>query len=78
MNRQYLGLFVVLLATVATAQETVPVSIGERQLFLDDHGIAKIDGLQRTMHQPKKRGAVVTPDVPSDGNLVVLRERGLL
>ena len=73
MIRQHLALFVVLLASVATAQETVPVPAGERQLFLDDHGIAKIAGLQRTMHQPKKRGAVVKPDVPSDGNLLELR-----
>ena len=62
MIRQHLALFVVLLATAATAQETVPGSVGERQLFLDDHGIAKIDGLQRTMHQPQKRGAVIEPD----------------
>ena len=73
MHRHRLVLFLLLLSTVASAQETLPVSVGERQLFLDDHGIAKIDGLQRTMHQPKKRGAVVKPDVPSDGNLLELR-----
>ena len=64
MIRHRLVLFLLLLATTAAAQETVPVSIGERQLFLDDHGIAKIDGLQRTMHQPKKRRAVIVPDRP--------------
>ena len=73
MIRQRLVLFLLLLATVASAQETAPVSVGERQLFLDDHGIAKIDGLQRTMHQPKKRGPVLLPDAPSDGNLIELR-----
>ena len=73
MIRQRLVLFLLLLSTAASAQETVPVPVGERQLFLDDHGIAKIDGLQRTMHQPKKRGAVVKPDLPSDGNLLELR-----
>lgn len=36
---------------------------GERQLFLDDHGIARIENLHRTMHQPEKRGAVIrSPD----------------
>jgi len=35
------------------------VSAGQRQLFLDDHGIAEIKDLQRTMHQPTKRGAVI-------------------
>ncbi|MCY2966831.1 MAG: hypothetical protein NT069_24905 [Planctomycetota bacterium] len=64
MIRQRLVLFLLLLATVASAQETAPVSVGDRQLFLDDQGIAKIDGLQRTMHQPKKRGAVIVPDRP--------------
>lgn len=64
MIRQRLVLFFLLLATVASAQETAPVSVGDRQLFLDDQGIAKIDGLQRTMHQPKKRGAVIVPDRP--------------
>ena len=64
MIRQRLVLFFLLLATVASAQETAPVSVGDRQLFLDDRGIAKIDGLQRTMHQPKKRGAVIVPDRP--------------
>ncbi|MBM3768692.1 MAG: hypothetical protein FJW32_25200 [Acidobacteria bacterium] len=73
MNRLSLSLLVMLLASVAAAQEPVPLSIGERQLFLDDHSVAKIDRLRRTMHQPKKRGAVVKPDVPSDGNLLELR-----
>ena len=38
------------------------VSRGERQLFLDDHGIAALDNLKRTMHQPKKKGAVIRPN----------------
>lgn len=62
MDLLRLSLPVMLLATVAAAQDTVPGSAGERQLFLDDHGVAKIDSLQRTMHQPKKRGAVIVPD----------------
>lgn len=39
---------------------------GQRQLFLDDQGIAKIENLARTMHQPLKKGAVIRPD-PSRG-----------
>ena len=35
---------------------------GERQLFLDDFGIARIDDLQRTMHRPAKKGAVIRPN----------------
>ena len=46
---------------------------GVRQLFLDDHDIAKVAGLARTMHQPTKRGPVLLPDAPSDGNLIELR-----
>lgn len=38
------------------------VPVGQRQLFLDDVGIAVIDGLTRTMHQPRKLGAVIRPD----------------
>ena len=37
---------------------------GERQLFLDDVGISKVDHLKRTMHQPAKKGAVIRPDRP--------------
>ena len=39
---------------------------GQRQLFIDDHGIAKTENLVRTMHQPLKKGAVIRPD-PSRG-----------
>lgn len=38
------------------------VPAGQRQLFLDDVGIAKIENLKRTMHQPDKKGAVIRPD----------------
>ena len=37
------------------------VPSGQRQLFLDDHGIADTDGLTRTMHQPQKYGDVIRP-----------------
>lgn len=35
-----------------------------RQLFLDDVGIDMIDGLTRTMHSPKKRGAMIRSSMP--------------
>ena len=38
-------------------------SRGERQLFLDASGIARMDDLVRTMHQPIKKGAVIRPDL---------------
>ena len=70
MNLPRLALLVLLVPAAASAEDTFfEVSVGERQLFLDDHGIAKIDGLQRTMHQPKKRGAVIEPDQPWESAL---------
>ena len=35
---------------------------GERQLFLDDHGLAEMNDLKRTMHRPAKKGAVIRPN----------------
>ena len=34
----------------------------ERQLFFDNDDIARIDGLERTLHQPNKKGAVIRAD----------------
>lgn len=45
--------------SAAAADRAAAPKLGERRLFLDDHEIANIDNLQRTMHQPAKRGAVV-------------------
>ena len=48
---------------IASAAEPVfGVPLGERQLFLDDVGIAKIEILNRAMHRPDKKGAVIRPD----------------
>ena len=44
------------------ADPAFQVPAGERQLFLDDVGIAKIENLTRRMHQPLKMGAVIRPD----------------
>lgn len=51
----------------ASADDALRVPVGQRQLFLDDRCIAATEGLQTTMHSPVKRGAVIKPDVPSDG-----------
>jgi len=62
MNRFRLALLLLLIFKAARADDILELSVGQRQLFLDDEGIAKIDGIHRTMHQPKKRGAVIVPD----------------
>lgn len=39
------------------------VRLDERQLFLDDEGIHEQNQLARTLHRPKKKGAVIRPDL---------------
>ncbi|TWU05287.1 hypothetical protein CA54_59750 [Symmachiella macrocystis] len=41
------------------------VPVGQRQLFLDDHGIAQQNNLRRQMHQPEKRGTVIRSPQPT-------------
>ncbi len=43
------------------SEKPFQVPVRQRQLFLDDHGIAEIQNLQRIMHPPEKRGAVIEP-----------------
>ncbi len=50
-------------ATPAAGALRVPAR--QRQLFLDDHAIAGIENLRRTLHQPEKRGAVLRSPRPS-------------
>ena len=57
-----LAFMMVWLASVAFAAPSFQVPAGERQLFLDNVGIAKVENLERTMHQPAKKGAVIRPD----------------
>ena len=59
----------------AMAQEDAfRVTAGERQLFLDDWGIAKMENLTRTLHQPAKKGAVIRP-MPGDADLGCIQIR---
>jgi len=44
-----------------------------RMLFLDDYHIERMEGLVRTMHPPAKRGAVLRPDRPWEGDSPQIR-----
>ena len=52
--------------TAFGADPAFQVPAGQRQLFLDDVGIAKIENLTRTMYQPNKKGAVIRPTYPAE------------
>ena len=58
-----------LLATpLSAAAKDIPafsVAAGQRQLFLDDHGVANTKNLTRTWHKPAKRGAVIRSSDPN-------------
>ncbi len=47
------------------------IPVGQRQLFLDGHGIAELTKLTRTMHRPVKKGAVIEPDQPWESLLQI-------
>ncbi len=51
--------------SVAAAEDARGIPAGQRQLFLDDNSVAKIEHLKRTLHQPEKRGAVIRSANPS-------------
>ena len=55
----------ILIDTGVSGETAFGVRPGQRQLFLDDLGITRIDNLTRTMHQPEKRGAVVRSAKPT-------------
>ena len=65
-------LFASQIAAAAAEAPTFRVARGERQLFLDDYDIAEIKNLNRTMHQPDKKGAVIRP---SDPHVTALQTR---
>ena len=65
-------LMTVLFVGLLQAEDHFEVAEGERQLFLDDLGIASIDNLTRTMHPPVKKGAVIRPD-PTKGGAIQTR-----
>ena len=46
-----------------TTESAVQLPAGQRQLFLDDAWVAKVENLRKAMHQPVKKGAVIRPDL---------------
>ena len=56
-------------SAAADGPSVFEVPVGQRQLFLDDHGVADTNQLTRTMHRPEKRGAVVWPNRPWEASL---------
>jgi len=48
--------------SAALENDTIDVPLAERQVFLDNYVIAQLENLERTMHQPMKKGAVIRPD----------------
>lgn len=56
-------------SSVSLADQPIQIPAGERQLFLDDYLVASTSGLEKTMHQPDKRGAVIWPDQPWEMSL---------
>ena len=56
---------VLILAAVSVfAEDARRIPAGQRQLFLDDEGIDTIENLERALHQPQKRGAVIRSPNP--------------
>ena len=47
------------------------VPVAQRQLFLDDHGIASTENLEHTLHTPEKKGAVIEPQLPNETSLQI-------
>lgn len=45
--------------SITSAEPAIEIPAGQRQLFLDDYVIAELAGLKRTLHRPRKRGAVI-------------------
>lgn len=58
------GIALTVCATAAAEDDLVKIPAGQRQLFLDDHVVANLDNVVRTMHQPEKRGAVIRSPNP--------------
>lgn len=72
----WMGSLVAVATSLALAwgvEAPITLEPGVRQLFVDDFLIAESSGVRRTYHRPQKRGAVLRPDLPSDGELVQVR-----
>ena len=52
--------------------DSVRIPSGRKQLFLDNHVLARLERVKRTLHQPQKYGAVIRPDQPwEDGGIQI-------
>jgi hypothetical protein len=76
MARSARALLIVSLAVTgplpASAKEPgFAVPAGQRQLFLDGHGVAEVHNLKKTMHPPAKKGAVLRPTPPYEQTLQI-------
>ncbi|REK12946.1 MAG: hypothetical protein DWQ37_09980 [Planctomycetota bacterium] len=60
------ALFATAINRAYAGAEDFHVPAGQRQLFVDDHGVAQIDNLTRHLHAPEKRGAVIRSPQPKD------------
>ena len=58
--------FLIFIITAVCGGATFEVQPGQRQLFIDDLGIAKIENLERNIHQPAKKGTVLRPIAPAE------------
>ena len=73
MKQTILTLTAMLLTGPAALRAAEPIQIGsQRQLFLDDHIVERIEGLKRTMHQPIKRGPVLKAERPWEGAYIAV------
>lgn len=66
-----------LLATLPDFNSPVagPVRLraGQKQLFLDNYVLARLENVNRKLHQPQKYGPVVRPDQPWEGGSIQVR-----
>lgn len=65
------------LASIASnapaGEPTYSVRPGQHELFLDDGGIAEMENLKRSMHQPDKKGAVIRPNPQMGEDIIQIR-----
>jgi len=59
-------LVTVLSMRASAADDAFQVSVGERQLFLDDVGIERMEGVSRVVHSPRRHddNPLLSPDTP--------------
>ncbi|MBM4005030.1 MAG: hypothetical protein FJ295_17375 [Planctomycetes bacterium] len=66
MNRLLLAMVLLIRCGILlAAPEARRLTPGQRQLFLDDDAVARIENLSRTLHPAEKRGAVVRSSNPT-------------